>query len=39
MNFRFMPELDVPWAYPLTWGVMVIIALGMVLFFKRRHWM
>jgi magnesium transporter len=39
MNFRFMPELDVPWAYPLTWGIMVIIALGMVIFFKRRHWM
>jgi magnesium transporter len=39
MNFRFMPELDVPWAYPVTWGIMVIIALGMVIFFKRRHWM
>jgi magnesium transporter len=39
MNFRFMPELEVPWAYPVTWGVMVIIALGMLLFFKRRHWM
>jgi magnesium transporter len=39
MNFRFMPELDLPWAYPAAWGIMVIIALGMVLFFKRRHWM
>jgi magnesium transporter len=39
MNFRFMPELEVPWAYPVTWGIMVIIALGMVIFFKRRHWM
>ncbi|MDR0624433.1 MAG: magnesium/cobalt transporter CorA [Treponema sp.] len=38
MNFRFMPELDVPWAYPVTWGIMVIIALGMLIFFKRRHW-
>jgi magnesium transporter len=39
MNFRFMPELDYPLAYPITWGIMVIIALGMILFFKRRHWM
>ncbi|MDR2258348.1 MAG: magnesium/cobalt transporter CorA [Treponema sp.] len=39
MNFRFMPELDMPWAYPITWGIMVIIALGMLIFFKRRHWM
>jgi magnesium transporter len=39
MNFRFMPELEQPWAYPLTWGIMVIIALGMVIFFKRRHWL
>jgi magnesium transporter len=38
MNFRFMPELDVPWAYPVTWGIMVVIALGMVIFFKRRRW-
>jgi magnesium transporter len=39
MNFRVMPELDIPWAYPATWAVMVIIALGMVFFFKRRRWM
>ena len=22
MNFRYMPELDIPWAYPLVWVVM-----------------
>jgi magnesium transporter len=38
MNFRFMPELDLPWAYPAAWGVMALIALGMLVFFKRRHW-
>jgi magnesium transporter len=38
MNFRFMPELDKPWAYPLTWGIMAVIALGMLFFFKRRRW-
>ncbi|MDR3335519.1 MAG: magnesium/cobalt transporter CorA [Treponema sp.] len=39
MNFTHMPELDSPYAYPITWGIMVLIALGMVLFFKRRHWL
>jgi magnesium transporter len=39
MNFRFMPELEQPWAYPLIWGIMVIVALGMLLFFKRRKWL
>jgi magnesium transporter len=38
MNFHFMPELDIPLAYPITWGVMVLIALGMIIFFKRRKW-
>jgi magnesium transporter len=39
MNFHFMPELEKPWAYPLVWGIMALIALGMILFFKRRKWM
>jgi magnesium transporter len=39
MNFRYMPELDFPWAYPAAWGLMALIALGMLFFFKRRRWM
>ncbi|GAB1483699.1 magnesium/cobalt transporter CorA [Treponema sp.] len=39
MNFRHMPELDYVWAYPITWFVMGLIALGMVLFFKKRKWL
>ena len=38
MNFRFMPELEQPWSYPAIWGVMVSIALGMVVFFKKKKW-
>ena len=38
MNFRFMPELEYRYAYPITWGVMLIIAIGMLIFFKRRDW-
>jgi len=39
MNFKFMPELNVPWAYPLIWAVMVGIAGVMLLFFRRRGWL
>lgn len=38
MNFRYMPELEQPWAYPATWGVMLAIALGMVAYFKKKKW-
>jgi magnesium transporter len=39
MNFAYMPELEYPYAYPITWGLMVLIAAGMLWFFKRRHWL
>jgi magnesium transporter len=38
MNFSNMPELHYRYAYPIIWGVMVVIALGMLLFFKHRRW-
>ncbi|MDR2760165.1 MAG: magnesium/cobalt transporter CorA [Spirochaetaceae bacterium] len=38
MNFTYMPELHYPYAYPLIWGGMIFIALGMLLFFKHRRW-
>lgn len=39
MNFKYMPELNLPWAYPLLWLVMIVIAAGLVLFFKRKRWL
>jgi magnesium transporter len=38
MNFQYMPELDFAPAYFVVWGIMVLIAIGMLLFFKRRKW-
>ncbi len=38
MNFQYMPELTRPWAYPALLGLMVVMAGGMILFFKRRKW-
>jgi len=39
MNFEYMPELGLPWAYPTLLGLMVAMALGMVIFFRRKGWM
>ncbi len=38
MNFQYMPELSIPWAYPALWGVMIVIASGMLIYFYRRGW-
>ncbi|HEX2978777.1 MAG TPA: magnesium/cobalt transporter CorA, partial [Anaerolineaceae bacterium] len=38
MNFHFMPELSQPWAYPAIWVLFVVVAGGMLYFFKRRGW-
>ena len=38
MNFEFMPELHLPWAYPALWMAMLSVAGGMIWFFKRKNW-
>jgi magnesium transporter len=38
MNFRFMPELGWVHGYFLALGSMAVVAVGMVLYFKRRGW-
>ncbi len=39
MNFEYMPELQSPRAYPLVIAIMISVAVGMVLFFRRRGWL
>ncbi|GJM25580.1 MAG: magnesium transport protein CorA [Phycisphaerae bacterium] len=39
MNFENMPELKTPWAYPLLLGSMLVIAIGMLVFFRRKGWL
>ncbi len=39
MNFHYMPELAWRWGYPVAWLLMLGIAGGLVLFFKRKGWM
>jgi len=39
INFKFMPELNWPWAYPAVWGIMIVIAASMVAYFRRKRWL
>ena len=39
MNFRYMPELDVPWAYPLVIVICVAIVVVSLVFFKKKKWL
>lgn len=39
MNFEVMPELSLPWAYPALWGLMISVAVGMVIYFRRKGWL
>jgi magnesium transporter len=39
MNFKFMPELGWRYGYFIVWGVMLIAAVAMIIFFKRKKWL
>jgi magnesium transporter len=39
MNFRYMPELEWRWSYPVLIGVLAGIGVSMLLLFKRRRWL
>ena len=33
-----MPELDWYYGYPMVWGIMITIVVGMIIYFKRKEW-
>ena len=39
MNFKYMPELDWKYSYPVLLILMLLMIVGMLLFFKRKRWM
>ncbi len=39
MNFRHMPELDSPWAYPVIIGITATICGGLFVALRRAHWL
>lgn len=38
MNFKYMPELESHWGYPGVLLVMVMVTIGMLIFFRRKRW-
>tara|TARA_R110002126_G_scaffold42758_1_gene123028 strand:+ start:845 stop:1930 length:1086 start_codon:yes stop_codon:yes gene_type:complete len=39
MNFAYMPELGWQYSYPIVWGIMILVTIGMLIYFKRKNWM
>ena len=39
MNFHFMPELNWKWSYPVVIILSIAIAVGSLLFFKKKKWL
>jgi len=38
MNFEYMPELAWKYSYPAVWVVMVLMSIGMLIYFRRKKW-
>ncbi len=39
MNFKYMPELEQPWAYPAVICVMLLIVIGSIVYAKQQRWL
>jgi magnesium transporter len=39
MNFEFMPELKWKSGYFIIWGIMLLIILGMMIYFRKKGWL
>lgn len=38
MNFETMPELSWKYGYATVWAIMAAVAISLLVFFRRRHW-
>lgn len=38
MNFKYMPELEWKFGYALIWGVIMVIFISMVAYFRKKKW-
>jgi magnesium transporter len=39
MNFKYMPELEQPWAYPVVICMMGLIVIGSIIYAKKQRWL
>jgi magnesium transporter len=38
MNFDYMPELKMRWAYPALWCFFISTSVSLIIYFKRKKW-
>jgi magnesium transporter len=38
MNFEYMPELKLRWAYPALWCFFITISVSLIIYFKQKKW-
>ncbi len=39
MNFEYMPELSWKWGYPVLWCIMLVMAIFMFFYFRKKKWL
>lgn len=39
MNFEYQPEYGLSWAYPVLWGIMLIVGIVQVIYFRKKRWL
>ena len=39
MNFKFMPELEWGWGYPMVLSIMLAISVVMLVYFRKKKWL
>ncbi len=39
MNFRYLPELQWRWGYPMVWVASLLVTIAMMSYFRRRRWL
>jgi magnesium transporter len=38
MNFKYMPEINWIYGYPSVLILMLVVAIGLIIYFKRKKW-
>ncbi len=38
-NFEYLPELHFRYSYFILWGIMIAVAIGMLIFFRKKRWL
>ena len=39
MNFKFLPELEWRWGYPMFWSICVLASVVMLIYFRRKKYL